>query len=277
MKGKQKRTAVEMRAALARHFSEPQSAIVFEVAQSTGFGANRHVDAIAMDLWPSRGLFLHGIEIKVDLYDWRRELKDPAKAEELARFCDFFWIAAPRGVVPLEEIPPAWGLFELDKDKLTATRAAAKTDAQNLDRGFVAALLRAAGRGLHPDSVEAQVEEMRQRLESEFDDKLEAALARRAERADSDAAAWNDLCSAMPALESDALRQWLGNDEVKKAVRAVYAAGIAQTWSGLADLRSGLDKAVQKIQAGLDLWAIPVPTPGETLNSRVGKRRRGGK
>jgi len=65
--------AADIRAAMRRWFAPPESAIVYEVAQSTGARAHRHLDAVAMELWPSRGLAIHGIEIKVNLYDWRRE------------------------------------------------------------------------------------------------------------------------------------------------------------------------------------------------------------
>jgi hypothetical protein len=47
-----------------------------------------------MSLWPSRGIELHGIEIKVSRNDWLKELGDPAKADEIARFCDRWWVAA---------------------------------------------------------------------------------------------------------------------------------------------------------------------------------------
>src|SRR6266850_716864 len=94
-------TAAEVRAALKRYFAQPNYGIVFEVAKATGFNARRHLDAMAMGLWPSRGLTLMGIEIKVSRYDWRKERDEPQKAEELAKFCDYFCVAAPAGVVPL--------------------------------------------------------------------------------------------------------------------------------------------------------------------------------
>ena len=62
-------TAGDIRASLRRHYAAPEAAICFEVAQGTGTHARRHLDAVAMELWPSRGLALIGIEIKVDYYD----------------------------------------------------------------------------------------------------------------------------------------------------------------------------------------------------------------
>ena len=44
-----KMKAADVRAALKARFSPPEHGIVYEVAQSTGFNANRHIDAVAMD------------------------------------------------------------------------------------------------------------------------------------------------------------------------------------------------------------------------------------
>lgn len=72
----------------------------------------RYADAIACSLWRSRGFWLQGFEIKVSKSDWKRELKDPAKAEEIARFCRHWWVVAPPGIVDVDELPLSWGLLE---------------------------------------------------------------------------------------------------------------------------------------------------------------------
>ena len=72
--------AADVRAALARKFCAPEYALFYEVANATGSAATRSADAIAMGLWPSRGLYLQGFEIKVSRSDWLSELKNPAKA-----------------------------------------------------------------------------------------------------------------------------------------------------------------------------------------------------
>jgi hypothetical protein len=142
------RTRAEMKAdieqALRERFAPPQYAIFFEVPSATGGAASRRADAIAMALWPSLGLEIVGIEIKVDRRDWLRELKQPAKAQELARFCDRWVIATAPGVVKLEELPPAWGLLVLRGKGLRQEREAPRLAAQPIERTFLASLLRAA-------------------------------------------------------------------------------------------------------------------------------------
>lgn len=87
-------------------------AFVPHVRNAAGFDANRTIDAVAMALWPSRGLVLHGIEIKVSRADWLRELKNPAKAEGFAGLVDYWWVAvADAKIVQPGELPDGWGLL----------------------------------------------------------------------------------------------------------------------------------------------------------------------
>jgi len=109
-------------------FVEESVALLPQVASSTGAGAGRTADAIAMQLWPSRGLTIEGIEIKVDRRDWLRELEDPAKADVISAYCDKWWVVAPVGVVDLkkDDFPKMWGLLEIQQTK---DWVIAKTDA----------------------------------------------------------------------------------------------------------------------------------------------------
>ncbi|WP_291981973.1 hypothetical protein [Luteitalea sp.] len=116
-----------------------------QVGNGTGARTYRHADAVAMSLWPSRGLDLYGFEIKVSRSDWRRELVQPEKADEIARYCDFWFIAAPEGVVPVDELPTPWGLYEFDGKALRVAKPAVRLEApKEMTRAFLAAILRRA-------------------------------------------------------------------------------------------------------------------------------------
>jgi len=141
---------------------------------------------VMMSLWPSRGLELHGVEIKVSRSDWRREAADPAKAEAVARYCDRWWIHTAPGVVgDVSELPPAWGLREFDDKSWTTVREAEKTEAQQIGRTFLAALLRRADDTMRGLMAEAMREARdAQHLEAEkqrarYRDDVEAAVKRR--------------------------------------------------------------------------------------------------
>ena len=72
-----------LRDALRVKLPAGEYALMHEVRDAAGSQANRSIDVLAMSLWPSRGLYLTGIELKTDRGDWRRELRNPAKAESV--------------------------------------------------------------------------------------------------------------------------------------------------------------------------------------------------
>ena len=104
--------AGELYEMIERRFRYPEWTVLPGVANATGGGIQRRCDALAMNLWPSRGLELHGFEIKVSRADFLRELKDPEKAEKIAKYCDRWWlVVASADIVQEGELPPAWGLL----------------------------------------------------------------------------------------------------------------------------------------------------------------------
>lgn len=164
-----------VREALRKRFAPPEWACFFEVRNGTGFakGVTRYADALAMNLFPSRGLEVHGVEIKVSRSDWQRELKNPEKSAEIQQFCDRWWIAVPDDKIVAEgELPPTWGLVVLRGDRLVQKVAAPKLEAREPDRGFIAALLRTATEGSVPKfDVQREIDE---RVESLLKSEREA-------------------------------------------------------------------------------------------------------
>jgi hypothetical protein len=133
-----------------------EHAFLAQVRNAAGFDSNRSFDAVAMNLWPSRGLTVEVFEIKVSRSDWLRELKKPDKAEDACRLADKFTIVAPAGCVRDGELPPTWGLIEVRGDgtdespwKLRTVKVAPllHEDPERvkvLPRGFVVGMLRCA-------------------------------------------------------------------------------------------------------------------------------------
>ena len=133
---------------MSKRWCEPQWSIMWEVGEGTGAMSGRYADAVMMSLWPSRGLELHGVEIKISRAYWKREAADPSKAEAIARYCDRWWIHTSPGIVDdLSDLPPAWGLREFDGKNWSTIREAEKTAADPIDRPFLASLLPAFCRG----------------------------------------------------------------------------------------------------------------------------------
>lgn len=134
--------------ALERRYPQAQSAyaILYEVGNGSGMRCNRHCDALVMSLWPSRGIHLAGFEFKASRSDWLKEYADPAKADAIQRYCDYWWLAvADKDIVKEGELPENWGLMYLDsRGSLTTHKPAPKLSPVPMDRDMLAAIMRRA-------------------------------------------------------------------------------------------------------------------------------------
>lgn len=135
----------ELNTLLAARYPAGEFAFFREVANATGSHCRRHADAIAISLWPSRGLYITGIEVKASRADWVKELRNPAKAEEIAKYCDYWYlVVGEKNIVQPGELPPTWGLMAPVAGKLKVITEAPKLQPIAADIFFVAALARAA-------------------------------------------------------------------------------------------------------------------------------------
>lgn len=144
--------ASDLEEKIRNRFCSPAYAFIPQVRNQTGYQKDiRTCDALAMGLWSSRGLFLNGFEIKVSRNDWLNELKNPEKAEEIAQYCDFWWVVAPRDVVKVDEVPVNWGLMIPFGHTLKVIKKAEQLKTANIDKLFLAAILRRAQESIAPE------------------------------------------------------------------------------------------------------------------------------
>lgn len=116
------------------------------VRSHAGFDA-RTADAVAMDLWKSKGLQLHGHEVKISRGDWQNELRDPEKWRGVGRYMDRWWLAiSDLDIVRGGELPASWGLMLVTPTTVHVIRKAPKLEPVPVDRSFLAALVRAAAK-----------------------------------------------------------------------------------------------------------------------------------
>lgn len=188
-----------MLALLSRRYTESAGngdawAFIPKVRNKAGFSATRTLDAVAMSLWPSRGLTLHGFEIKCSRSDWLREMRDPAKADAFGFALDKFWLVVANSKIVLAgELPETWGLLVVEGSRLVCRKEApdlpvapkGSVEPFSSDgRHFLAALLRAAIKELRAsvdveqtvkDAVDAERRrgEVTLRLEREERERLE--------------------------------------------------------------------------------------------------------
>lgn len=169
----------QLAVSLAERYPAPAWAFMRQVRNQTGYSRRvRTADAIAMSLFPSRGLELHGFEIKSDRGDWVRELKDPDKGEEISQFCDRWWVViGDESIVQPGELPATWGLIVPNGKKLRVKAEAPKLEAKPISRLFLASLLRNASQRISgEEEVAEKVYRACEELRQQMDERHKAAL-----------------------------------------------------------------------------------------------------
>jgi hypothetical protein len=125
----------DLLARLRRHYIKPGARpaggiFVEECGRNGGVGSGSRCDAVYVGFTGASGRLLIGHEVKVSRSDWRRELDHAGKADAWADDCHEWWVVAPPGVVPVDELPPGWGL--MTPGKSTAARLTVVVRAERL-------------------------------------------------------------------------------------------------------------------------------------------------
>lgn len=136
----------ELMKLLRAKYAPPEYALFTNVSNGTGSRADRWADALCMGIWPSRGLTLHGFELKVSRGDWLKELATPTKAESICRYCDHWSVVAGgNDIVRDGELPSTWGLIAHNGHGLKVVKPApAFPSPAPINRTFLAAICRRA-------------------------------------------------------------------------------------------------------------------------------------
>lgn len=214
----------EIHAALRSRFALPEYALVFEVRSGTGHTNNvRYADALALSLWPSRGLELIGFEVKVSRSDWLREMKEPKKADRIGRFCDrWYVVAGAKNIVLPGELPSGWGLMVPRGDGLSVSKEAPPLTPEPIPRSFLASLMRAA-------CVQSPAEEIiTQRLNAALSEQASQFKAKYEQRALHDTSELSVLRQAVEDFERESgvnIRGWRGK-KIGEAVNFIIRGGL---------------------------------------------------
>ena len=217
----------DIKAALEKLYAAPEWAILFEVNEGIGAASGRRADAVAMSLWPSRGQFVYGMEIKISRSDWQRERAKPEKAEVIAAYCDFWTLVTAPGVVrDVQEIPSNWRWMEFDGKQFQRRQEGKRLDAIPVSRSFLAALLRSCGK-VNQGLVDAAIKDSVNQARSEIETLVASEVARRAQRNTLAADMLEELETAMEIK----IGQLTWKDEfhpkdVGRAIRALIKSGV---------------------------------------------------
>lgn len=142
------KTAKDVLNALKNTYPHPDCSFIEEFRSGTGWAREQRADAIAMHLWPSKGLELVGFEIKISRSDWLHELKQPNKADHVKQFCDRWYLVVSdlKIIKYAHELPDGWGLKFLENGVIKTMIEAPKLNPIPIDRLFLASLMRRIGK-----------------------------------------------------------------------------------------------------------------------------------
>lgn len=148
-------------------------------------GGVRTLDAVSMGMWRSRGFTVTGYEVKCSRSDWLRELRDPQKADALAKHCDYFYLVVnDPGIVHHGELPELWGMIHAKPRGCSVVEKAQAlgdlTERSALPRPLVKSMLRSifkAATAEVPALVNERMAEERERR-SYADERRDEAIER---------------------------------------------------------------------------------------------------
>lgn len=204
----------------------PRYITAIQVNNGAGFAYNRTIDAIVFDTWPSGGLQLHGLEIKVTKADLRIELQNTLKFAEFAPHLDLFSIVAPKGIVDLLLLPSKWGLYVLtDGGNLRARRkplmlhddeGKGKTTSRSVFAAFARSLV---VRSLSHEATIAAYDEGHKKGKSE--------VAYGLKRAQQDKESLEAAIASFEKASGVEIRSWQAQ-QIGEAVKVVLSGGVAR-------------------------------------------------
>lgn len=238
---------------LAKRYERPKWALFTEVNHEIGGG--RRADAIAVAMWRSLGLEVHGFEFKSYRSDWLREIKDPSKAEGVFRFCDRWFLVAGDAVAKEHEIPSPWGWLCARGKSLQIQKPAPKLQPDVLDRRFICSVLR--------------LEDKRRRLDPgirrEYQRGFEEGVSSIVNQNEAASRKYDELAAAVQTfkeLSGVSIDAWDGGN-IGRAVEAVRHGAAKRCKNDLSNVLRTAERVTSMIRAEIDgLTGIEDDAPG---------------
>ena len=242
-------------------FCSPEWATFFEVGDATGGRHRRWADAVAMNLYPSRGLSIHGFEFKISRSDWQRELKDPTKSAPVQQYCNHWWIVTTPDIVREGELPPTWGLYELQSNGTLRQKVAAPSlQPVPVTKDFVAAMMRRASE-VDEGEVKAAVDKEVQRLRLVDEQNIERRIKSRTRDMDK---VMEKVAEIKEHCGIDLLYGYDDPAAIGKALRLLLDSGATggRYHNGLRNLSNQLGLMKTNLDKALEVFELPDTTDG---------------
>ena len=100
------------------HYKAEKFQCFSELRLGSGYGFHeRRIDFLVIDIAPSRGNKIIAYEVKVSRADFRKDIANEKKQRGAKLYSNEFYFIAPKGVIPLREVPNWAGLVEIHVEK----------------------------------------------------------------------------------------------------------------------------------------------------------------
>lgn len=229
---------------LEQKYPSKEYTLLREVRNAAGFDASRSADGMVVGHWPSRGCEIEGLELKSIRSDWINELKNPAKADAIFKFCDRWWIVAEKeNIVKLDEVPTPWGFIECSNDKLKIIKAAPKLEPIPLTHGVVVSMLKRA-----VSKIDGMIS--RDSIGEEIKKAIEQGAERASWQYQQTESNYNNLKEALKIFEEKSgvnINQWTAG-RVGDAVKIVLSANKRDIKRELESLQITADRISESIR-----------------------------
>lgn len=225
---------------LRERFGQPEFAF-FEEVGDAGSSSRVYADAVAVNMWASRGYAITGFEVKASRSDWLRELKQPEKSEPILTKCDFWYLVAPDEVYQADEVPVSWGILSFKDGKLREKRKAPKLEPKPITRAFVAQMFR-RGHDKEERDISHRIAKALADDRAAMERRIEEQVSQRTRSLKEDGQKWKDLCEQLGESE------WISSDQVVSAVKVVMKARVTGTYSGISDLLQKMRWAMRSLE-----------------------------
>ncbi|MDP3703068.1 MAG: hypothetical protein Q8R78_01580 [Candidatus Omnitrophota bacterium] len=247
-------TTAEVRALLRKRYEHPEWALCFEVANGTGGSGlgTRYADAVAMNLYPSRGLSLHGFEIKVAKQDFVTEIKNPEKSIPVQKYCDHWWLVAPAFAVDEALLPKTWGWLRVDNNRLVTEKKAPELEATLISRSFMAAMVRRAN-VVDQAEVDKLVRSEVERLRKQDSTTIEREVTSRTRKGDEALKTLAALKEKIGIASDSCGYDFFDTEEIALAIKMIRTSGVASNFNGLCALQRQLQMATERLSDALDV------------------------
>lgn len=167
---------------LRKRYEPPEWVVLAEFHNATGGAATHRFDALAFNVWPSRGMVRVGLEVKVSRADFARELADHDKRGAIERHCHEVYFAVAKGVCEPREVPEPWGLLVEHGDGLRCALKPKFRDVGPMDPGLGLVALRRLHEQLAEHQQRHYVFSGAEVTQEQIDEMVREAFAKREER-----------------------------------------------------------------------------------------------